>query len=167
MYQKYKGNSHFWNRDLVLAIAFCLNHFSPYCIHWLFTNLLFFKIMPILKILVTILWPKQSWPTWSILKSCQKWPFWQQQIWPQFWLTKLIGVCTVIFISNPTTVLRFCCVVLSLGLWQNGWHFTVWPKFRLSVKTVPKKVIPTKRKVTASMVLEILSFVFMPPQYWG
>ena len=29
-------------------------------------------------------------------------------------------VCTVIFISNPTTVLRLCCgcVMLSLGLWQ-------------------------------------------------
>ena len=26
------------------------------------------------------------------------------------------GVCTVIFMSNPTTVLRLCCVVLSLGL---------------------------------------------------
>ena len=32
-------------------------------------------------------------------------------------------VCTVIFVSNPTAVLRLCCVVLSLGLWQfiNGW----------------------------------------------
>ena len=28
------------------------------------------------------------------------------------------GVCRVIFMSNPTTVLRLCCVVLSLGLWQ-------------------------------------------------
>ena len=26
------------------------------------------------------------------------------------------GVCTVIFMSNPTTVLRLCCVVFSLGL---------------------------------------------------
>ena len=26
------------------------------------------------------------------------------------------GVCTFIFVSNPTTMLRFCCVVLSLGL---------------------------------------------------
>ena len=26
------------------------------------------------------------------------------------------GVCTVIFVSNPTTVLRLCCVVLSLGM---------------------------------------------------
>ena len=25
-------------------------------------------------------------------------------------------VCTVIFVSNPTTVLRLCCVALSLGL---------------------------------------------------
>ena len=27
-------------------------------------------------------------------------------------------VCTVIFVSNSTTVLRLCCVVLSLELWQ-------------------------------------------------
>ena len=26
------------------------------------------------------------------------------------------GVCTVIFMSNPTTVLMLCCVVLLLGL---------------------------------------------------
>ena len=28
------------------------------------------------------------------------------------------GVCTVIFMSNPTTVLRLCCVALLLGLRQ-------------------------------------------------
>ena len=27
-------------------------------------------------------------------------------------------VCTVIFVSNQTTVLRLCCVELLLGLWQ-------------------------------------------------
>ena len=26
------------------------------------------------------------------------------------------GVCKVIFVSNPTFVLRLCCVMLSLGL---------------------------------------------------
>ena len=26
------------------------------------------------------------------------------------------GVCKVIFMSNPTTVLKLCCIVLSLGL---------------------------------------------------
>ena len=28
------------------------------------------------------------------------------------------GVCKVIFVSNPTTVLRLCYIVLLLGLWQ-------------------------------------------------
>ena len=27
-------------------------------------------------------------------------------------------VCKVIFVSNPKTVLRLCCVLLMLGLWQ-------------------------------------------------
>ena len=28
------------------------------------------------------------------------------------------GVCTVVFMSNPTTVLRLCCVVLSCCRWD-------------------------------------------------
>ena len=32
------------------------------------------------------------------------------------WLGGGGGVCTVIFMSNPTTVLTLCYVVLSLGL---------------------------------------------------
>ena len=35
------------------------------------------------------------------------------------------GVCTVIFVSNPTTVLRLCCVVVGVaGMFSNG-HETV------------------------------------------
>ena len=37
-------------------------------------------------------------------------------------------VCTVIFVSNPTTVLMLCYVVLSLGFWQKEY----WNKLGLS-----------------------------------
>ena len=48
--------------------------------------------------------------------ACCYWPhyikLWSMNVW---WDG---GVCTVIFVSNPTTVLRLCCGCVVLGLWQ-------------------------------------------------
>ena len=47
------------------------------------------------------------------------------------------GVCKLIFVSNQTTVLRLCYVVLLLGLWQ--FQVKLWYNLLLQVTTVPVK----------------------------